>query len=502
MKTNRREFFQSATALGAAPILGASVAATEPSIWPRVLSVADEHDRVVIETTGAIFSISRGDPAKIDVTQKINGPRRLYSMEVGASFADLTVDYHDAEQCVLCNPVGDFCFNLRVMADSLLVMRAGKAVRVITRGEWLPEYSYAEAGNLLYLDRVGGFGQYLIPSAHPYGSAFEETKLGVSFSSNGWETYAQIPPARRVLVCVAPPRPPDSRSAVADRIVHHFIADRRADQTWNYYPSDSSIKTFARRGNILTLHAWSRGAGPYHGKEVKNRTELYAKAAPWAAWRYEPVDAAELSRVVQTAHNAGMRVLPYMSPLFFPGNSHEFLAELQRVLETHGFDGVYYDGIADNILDAYETMKGTRRIVGEKGLLYAHIPSPILGSSYRAGKYVYCPFIDTYANFILRSEHIDTFDDKVLRYTISGHNISNAIGYACNYDYNLDFNRELIRRVLDYDVRVPYWVGWDIYLKDRGKAVGKQYAAESALQEVMEQVYFPALDRLEKKHAK
>jgi hypothetical protein len=223
---------------------------------------------------------------------------------------------------------------------------------------------------------------------------------------------------------------------------------------------------------------------------------MYTKAAPWASRYNVPLDEAEFRRVVGTAQRSGMRVLPYLSPNSFPGTPQEFLEELKRLMGVYAIDGFYFDGVAEDILAGYEIMKGARRVVGREGLLYVHCPSPILGSSYDVGRYVYCPFIDTYANFILRAEHIDTFDEETLRYTISAYNISNVIGYVCNYDYNLEFNRELIRRVLDYHARVPYWVGWDIYLKDIARQTHKEYAPESALQEMMRQDYFPAMDRL------
>ena len=199
--------------------------------------------------------------------------------------------------------------------------------------------------------------------------------------------------------------------------------------------------------------------------------------------------------MVDTAHGLGMRVIPYFSPLFFPGTESEFLAELELFLAEWEFDGVYYDGVSEDIIEAYEIMKGTRKLIGPDGILYVHIPSPIIGSSYGEGRYIYCPFIDTYADFILRGEHIDDFDDTTLRYTISGYNISNAIGLACNCDYNLEFNRKLINKVLDYKVGVPYWTAIDHYLADRGEATGKEYPKEAEAHKIMKEDYLPALDR-------
>lgn len=301
-----------------------------------------------------------------------------------------------------------------------------------------------------------------------------------------------------MLACVAPPRSFDWRKSFEERIVFNNIASKRANGTWNGFPSDSQLQEYARYGNILELHYWARGAGPMRGA-VANRVDIYTKAAPWAAWHYEPLDATELARVVSTAHRLGMRVLPYTSPLFFPGNAREFLREIERLLETYNFDGVYFDGVSEDIGEAYEIMKGTRRLLGPNRRLFVHIPSPILGTSYPLGKYVYCPFIDTYADYILRQEHIDNFDNNVLQYTISAYNISNTIGFVCNYDYDLQFNRQLILKALEYNVRVPYWVGWDIYLKERGKELGTTYPTMAEFHEIMRESYFPALDRLQRK---
>lgn len=462
---------------------------------PRVERVIDNED-VVVETEGAIIRVNRASPARIELTQKINGPIKRAYIELATSFEKLAVDHWDQDECTLYVPVADFGFNIRIFGDSLVSIRAGGSVAVRTFGEWMPEYSYSEEGNLLLLDRNGGLGQYLLPSAHPYGTSHHVPQPGISFNNKGWETLFTLPATSSTLFSVCPPRAFDSESSVSDRIVHHFIHDKRDDGTWDFYPTDEKIEELSRSGNILALHVWQKGAGPDRDKEITGRVDLYMRAAPQASRVYAPLDEAELKRVVETAHRCGMRVVPYMSPLFFPGRPLEFLAELERVLEAYTFDGVYYDGVSEDILDAYDVMKGTRHILGEERVLYVHIPSPIMGSSYKRGKYVYAPFIDTYADFILRAEHIDTFDDKVLRYTISGHNISNAIGFACNYDYNLEFNEALMQRVLEYHVRLPYWNGWDLYLDDRGKAVGKSYPRHADIQKLMHDVYFPALDRL------
>ncbi len=470
--------------------------------WP-VMKIEDARqsaNKTIIETTGAVYTVHHTNPGRIEAVQKINGPRKVFEMEFKASFEKMSLDYNDEAECTLYNPVECFGFNVRIFADSLLWVRAGKEVRVSTKGNWAPEYSYAEAGNMLLLDKEGGCGQYIITSKHPYGSVLYFPNPGITFNNDGWEVKFTLPATRKVLCCVAPPRQYNNAQSYGDRIVHHMFGKKSEDGTWNPMPSDEQIAEYSEVGNILTLHTWDAlGAGPMKkNTDVKSRKDLYELHAYWAARRFEPQNEKELKRVINTARSCGMRVVPYLSPLFFPGTGREFLDELNRFLNDWPFDGLYYDGVSEDILEAYEIMKYTRKLIGPNGILYVHIPSPILGSSYAEGKYVYCPFIDTYADFILRAEHIDDFKDDVLRYTISAYNISNAIGMACNYDYSLDFNRKLISKVLDYNVRVPYWTAIDHYLKDRGEALGVEYPPEKDVHQIMREEYFPALNRRQK----
>ena len=470
--------------------------------WSEMLveNVESLASTTVVQTTGSIITIHHTNPGRIEAVQRINGPRQAYEVEFNASFERAAVDFQDDEECALYCPVLDFGFNIRIFADSLMWIRAGEAVRVRVSGDWLPEYSYAEAGNMILLDSKGGLGHYIVGGQHPYGSPTFYPEPGISFTKRGWELRYSLPAAQKALFCVAPPRSFNHVQLVKSRIIHHHAGRKMSDGSWNPFPTDGEVAEYAKVGNILTLHSWAAvGAGPMKmNHEVRSREDMYEQYAPWAARYLATTNEPELTRVVDLAHKLGMRVIPYFSPLFFPGTAHEFLAELKRFLGEWKFDGVYYDGISEDIVDAYEIMKGTRKLIGADKVIYAHIPSPIIGSSYAEGKYVYCPFVDTYADFILRGEHVDDFDDATLRYTISGYNISNAIGLTCNYDYNIDFSRELINKALNYKVGVPYWGAIDDYLTDRGRAKGIEYPKEADIQKIMHDDYFPALDRLAK----
>ena len=136
-----------------------------------------------------------------------------------------------------------------------------------------------------------------------------------------------------------------------------------------------------------------------------------------------------------------------MSPNYSAAQGNDFLQRVKDAIETYEFDGVYYDGISQDIIYAYQIMRGTRDIVGD-GLIYFHCT----GSPMRS-RNMYCPFIDTYADYILRAEGTKDFTDRYLRYVVSGHNISNSIGYICYYFFPPDFVSATIPKALDVHVR-------------------------------------------------
>lgn len=98
-------------------------------------------------------------------------------------------------------------------------------------------------------------------------------------------------------------------------------------------------------------------------------------------------------------------------------------------------DGFYFDGIADDFLDSYCIIRQARKIIGEDRILYVH---DSISPDYNG--LVYFPFVDTYADYILRGEggRFGLGLQDFLRWTISGYNISNAVGYWCYYGSNID----------------------------------------------------------------
>ena len=94
------------------------------------------------------------------------------------------------------------------------------------------------------------------------------------------------------------------------------------------------------------------------------------------------------------------------------------------------------------------------------------------------------------------------FDWNYLRYTISGHNISNSIGYVCNYDYPPSFTETIIDQVLEANARLPYWTGWWTSGRHLIKERSPEEKTEEEIQKIMKEKYFPKLQALQEKRMK
>jgi hypothetical protein len=137
-----------------------------------------------------------------------------------------------------------------------------------------------------------------------------------------------------------------------------------------------------------------------------------------------------------------------------------------------------------------------RQILGPDRILYVHCSSDPLGSTT-----VYCPFIDAYADFLLRGEagRGDLSRDDFVRWVLSGYNISNAVGYWCYYGSTGkagyvadDPTHEDIEVALKYEVRIPRTeVGFEVIWKE-----------DSGHLDQFDKVYFGRLDQLRRQHSR
>ena len=405
-------------------------------------------DKILITTTGAEFIIWRNtSPAQIDCSQLIGNKtlRTIFTIP-HISFAYIEIQHQDIEKVVLhLSSTSARFLCIEINADSTLIIYPGSLLDFIKcEGNWMPEWTVHEDGNILLFDKSGGVGFF-----------FENAKglSNLRLTPEGWTADFSVEHFHEFFVSVCPPKEWDNDRA-NDIIIQSGINPAgAAEEGVSPYPSDSQIKIFSQYGNILMpFGMWKgrfdRNPALFHDDEIEWTKKSYLNA-PWANYQYEPLDEMELRRVIKTVHQNKMQILCYTSPYFSSAKGEDFELELKRLMTEYEFDGFYFDELfIKNTKEAYALVKKTRKLLGDR-LLYVHCS----GTSHN----LFCPFIDAYADYFLRGEHFYPFDDYTLRYYLSGYNISNSIGHVCTYNYSLEYVKELIQPCLDYNVRIPLW---------------------------------------------
>ena len=438
----------------------------------EVESVRSDKDKITVVTTGARYVIDKsGEKGKISCYQLLNEERLVATLDFEYQFSSLSVKKKDEDTCILLAVIhngGYGYLRLQVNSDSLLDISSIGEVNLTFSGKILPQYAVEKDGNILLIDESGGIGVY------PY-QGFKNVGLTI-FGSKKWKADYTLGMSYRFLVSVFPPRRFNYTRFIEDGIAHHGIPDapeivKGRIPLPSPFPSDEEIEEAGRYTNILVLHEriW-QGNYAKERKPLKTYEDIFRDASP-CCFDYVSRDEEELARVIKKAHSLDIKVIPYMSPYHSTAKGKDFLDRVEDTLKRYDFDGVYFDGISFDILYSYRTIRDARALLKNK-ILYVHCSiDPI-------GRNIYCPFIDTHADYILRAESITNFGDKYLRYVISGYNISNSIGHICYSTYPLDFIRELIPKALAANVR--FYLG----------------SPETEREKLLKEEYFPKLKKL------
>lgn len=420
----------------------------------RFTSIQQTERAITVETTGARYVFEKTTEGsrrggRILCTQRINGERQVAQIDCSVPFERLTLESTDAAECddalhapVVLNaiPFDSSCQFLRVEVhrDSLLWIEATVPVNLTVSTDLVPEYQADTQGHLLLIDGRGGIGAY------PHrGLQNRELVRSGGPDSADWTVRYQLDGNGRFLFSVFPPRDFDLDQYYNECIVHHGTI-----QPWvvDPFPTDAMIEAARAHTSVLVLHEglW-RGKLTREGKPLETVKDLYSEGA-YATYDMEPYDEAELVRTVRTAHRLDMKVLPYISPFYASARGRVYWDKVTTRLAQYEMDGLYFDGVSHDIVETWEFMKTARNVVGD-GCLYVHCTSDPIG------RHVFCPFIDTHADYILRAEHATALTDPYLKYVIAGHNVSNAIGHLCYYDFPVDTLRDTIEKALEYRFR-------------------------------------------------
>ncbi len=332
-------------------------------------------------------------------------------------------------------------------------------------------------GYLIALDNFGGFGVY--PSS-PEGSGlgYSYVKQEGSTDKPPWGIALDIKKGYRLGFAVFPPRPFDFKRNYQWVIVHSCG-----------YPPDKAIGEWRKYANVLTLHASPR--------KVKGLSGIWDGKCPWIGpYKLSEKSEKEFQRVINYAHSIGMKVIPYTAPgMHSNPNLDDFLNEIKSLKDKYHFDGIYYDGLyaAYDWTKSYILMRRTREMFGSDNPLYIHnTQSPPLADQ-RNGR-IYCPFIDTYTDFLLRGESvlIQGLNDPYLRYEVSGYGTYSGIGM-------LKANRAKdIGDKMQYHLRMLELFGqarWGTYPDKNGVYPGE----EGPVSDEWVNVFFPKLQEFKKR---
>lgn len=429
----------------------------EDVLWPghpsrmgmRVEHAAATDAMIVVITTGAKLQFTR-DGSQLICRQRIPEERELVRFEFDPPLGGaggLRIDHRDEDVCVLR---GADCA-VSINPDGLIALGTNRSIEITATSAIVPRHYVTASDNLLAIDEQGGFGIYPEQRLEYESEPSIFTQLPENTSQPSWQATLKARPPKLVALGVFPPRPFPWRQSFETRIAHS-----------NRYPPDEQIRWMARYCNVLVLHQNIYRGGSSSGPYIID-------------------DDDEYLRVIATAHDAGMQVLPYFNPgAYTDRNLHNQIALLRRHKERYGTDGFYFDGLGrgDEWPWSYEFIRTIRDMVGD-AVIYTHctLNPPINTTT------LYCPFIDTYSDFLLRGEgqRINGIHDPYLRYVVGTYNISNAIATLKGDKMEGASEREQLQAMLDLN----------------GRARWPYPGTNAERDELFTTWYFPTLDRMQ-----
>jgi len=362
-------------------------------------------------TTGSEFVLGKG--GRIRCFQRIPERREVAAIRL-PSGAPLILEKQNDFACRFTAPG----FSVTLQGDSLMIVHADQDLKTDIEGLFRPTFQSETKGNWLFIDGIGGFGLYPSKTKTPetrdlVHQGVKDRRGGTWFVNKApakesdankvWSLSYGLSASEELWISVFPPRPYSRKHADEIRMAHEGSIDPYA------HPSTALIESSAKFCNLMVVHSalWSGGERP-----------------PWKIPAFVPRDRKEYDRVREDLHRTGMKMVPYLSPYYYAGS--DFFTELQRAVDDYRVDGAYFDGVSMDFRKSYEFIRRSRQILGDDRILFTHCTTDPLKSGV-----VYCPFIDTYSDYIYRGEagrsgmELDDF----LRWTISGYNISNSVGY-------------------------------------------------------------------------
>ncbi len=399
-------------------------------------------------TTGGVFRIRKAFDT-IECDQRIPARRHVATLHLPPGSMWSVQLTHLSSGAVVFEGAGT---TLRINGDSTLMIAPGQAGDIRAELAFAPDCHFGAGGNHNFFDPNGGISFFDNGDSPEPHLGLENTPISVTWS---WRAGAVFWSA------VSPPKPFDW-----DASFRHY-AGQGSSHLQYVYPSDGEIEAASKQASILFLHS---------------------EMLLWKAWQTDltPRDPEKLAHVIKTAHERGMKVIVYTTPVWFlkdtprehkqqidptpgpmgtvphwgrPDNADLFFQQISRVFKEMSLDGFYFDGIygaPEHLAASYHLTRAARELVGDDGILIYHGTgdTPSIG-----GSRTYCPPLNAYYNYILRGEGEEKrTEPEYVRYFLSSYNLSNSV---CLSLYRTDEipSAEQIDLTLRANVRYPMPLG-------------------------------------------
>lgn len=357
----------------------------------KIEQVSNKEEGVEILTTGAKFLLQ--DDGILHSWQRIPAEREVAKLKIPLENFPFEITEENGFTVVFSGQGLDLVFQ----GDSLVIIRPKKEFDIFFTGLFNPVYQAGKEGKWIFIDSVGGFGVYPVEK--------KQTQIP-EVNNVPWNLKYSLTAGEEIWFSVFPPRP-YNWERVFEQVAH------TGKQEEPYSPDDL-ISSAAKHAKVFALHSFFWPGGDRE---------------PWLIPSFIPSDMNEFIRVRDEVHKNGMKFVVYMSPYY--STAPDFFAEMKRALEEYEVDGVYFDGISFDFRESYRIIRQAREILGNEKILYVHSSTDPFNSIT-----LYAPFIDTYADYMLRGEAgrpAGTELEDFLHWTVSGYNISNTIGYWLHY---------------------------------------------------------------------
>jgi hypothetical protein len=371
-----------------------------------------------VRTIGADFVLDKQQDT-IECSQRIAAERKVGLLRLPKGTLQAVKRTHQSSGAAIFS---DGKNTIRINGDSLVMISCAVAGSIDAELSFTPDYYSAFHGNCNFFDPLGGISFFEHGNQANPQVQLAKDPIKATWNLNAGDVF---------WAGVSPPKPFNWQRSVEDRIVVYGSSYDRY-----MYPDDLTILRWSKHANILMLHDENC----------------------WESFQLKliPRDRSGFMRVVKTAHESGMKMLPYTTPRAFlkgtdiedraktdmndPGvtgsktgaSAREYVKQATNVVKQFKTDGIYFDemyGSPKSLAASYYVARSMRQAVGDQNPLNYHCTEDVLADRTNGENFgrTACPAVHAYFSFLIKGEAVwGRMDPAYTRYILGTYNISNT----------------------------------------------------------------------------